>query len=340
MSAGARWGANPSSSKLAEARNSTLVSSINMRSYLLRALRLSCAWVRSLSCTSSSKFSSRTWRVLSIAAFLVNVGNAPFKIDAGAYRAQHFVAGAEDAFEQVKLFRQQLVDARVGFVAAVDEVDDDDIVLLPVAVAAPDALFDALRVPGQVVVDDQRAKLQVDAFGAGLGGDHHRAALLEVLDQGGAGVGGGGVCAAAPVALAPIPVDGLRPGIAVGAVEEHDACAIAGVGHQGQQILLRAPGFGEDDGFLRGAKPLQFGEGALQRGQQCAAFGVVADAAGQRLEAPQFGDFIGDGVALVACGCSGAVIVRAPFVGGCGQGFVVIVQRLVRNIGGIIEQAL
>jgi hypothetical protein len=43
--------------------------------------------------------------------------------------------------------------------------------LLPVAVASSDALLDPLRVPGQVVVDDQRAELEVDALGGGFGGE-------------------------------------------------------------------------------------------------------------------------------------------------------------------------
>ena len=44
--------------------------------------------------------------------------------------------------------------------------------LLPVAMAASDALLHALRVPRQVVVDDKRAELQVDAFRASLRADH------------------------------------------------------------------------------------------------------------------------------------------------------------------------
>jgi hypothetical protein len=39
-------------------------------------------------------------------------------------------------------------------------------------VAATDALLDTLWVPRQVVVDDDRAELKVDALRGGLGGDH------------------------------------------------------------------------------------------------------------------------------------------------------------------------
>ena len=98
-------------------------------------------------------------------------------------RAEHFVGSAEDAVEQAELLGQQLKHAAVGLVALVQEVDDDDVVLLPVAMAAADALLDPLRVPGQIVVDDQRAELQVDAFGRGFGCEHDRRVVAEMLDQ-------------------------------------------------------------------------------------------------------------------------------------------------------------
>jgi hypothetical protein len=50
--------------------------------------------------------------------------------------------------------------------------------------ASADALLDALRVPRQIVVDDERAELQVDALCARLCGDHDLALLAEVVHQG------------------------------------------------------------------------------------------------------------------------------------------------------------
>jgi len=50
-------------------------------------------------------------------------------------------------------FSLRISKVSVSIVVARDEVHDGHIVLLAVAVAAPDTLFDALRVPGQVVVD-------------------------------------------------------------------------------------------------------------------------------------------------------------------------------------------
>ncbi len=56
--------------------------------------------------------------------------------------------------------------------------------------APANALLDALRVPRQVVVDDQVAELQVDPLGGGFGRDHDGRFVAEVFDEGGALVGG------------------------------------------------------------------------------------------------------------------------------------------------------
>ena len=61
---------------------------------------------------------------------------------------------------------------------------------LPETVDAADALFHALRVPGQVVVDQHGAELQVDTFCSGFGSDHRTATLAELIDQGFAPVSG------------------------------------------------------------------------------------------------------------------------------------------------------
>lgn len=104
------------------------------------------------------------------AALLADGEDALFEIDARLDGAQHLVAGAEHAVEELELFRKQFEHAAVGGVALVEKVDDHHVVLLAVAMAAADALFDALGVPGQVVIEHQRAELQVDAFGRRLGG--------------------------------------------------------------------------------------------------------------------------------------------------------------------------
>ena len=265
-----------------------------------------------------------------IAAGLVDGHDATLEIHTRADGAQHLVAGPEHPFEQLELLRQQIVDAAVGLVAAIDEVDHHHVVLLPVAMATADALLDALRIPRQIVVDDQRAELQIDAFGAGLGGDHHRAALAKVLDQRGAGVGGlrAGDAVAAFVALQPVLVDGLGARIAVAAVEQHDALAPARRREQLQEVVLGAPRLGEDDGLPGCAQPFQFGKRLVQRDQQGLALGVLADAAGQCLEAPQLVYLSGDGGTLGFRIVAAVVEVALgrPLVGGFVQGLVVFVQ--------------
>src|SRR5260370_30714625 len=70
------------------------------------------------------------------------------------------------------------------FIVPSDKVYDGNITLLAVAVTAPDALFDTLRVPGQIVVDNSLAKLQVQAFCASLGTHQHLRARAELMYQG------------------------------------------------------------------------------------------------------------------------------------------------------------
>src|SRR5258705_12606184 len=54
------------------------------------------------------------------------------------------------------------------FIVPRDEVDHGDIALLAVPVAAPDALFDPLRIPRKIVGDYGLAELEVQPFCAGL----------------------------------------------------------------------------------------------------------------------------------------------------------------------------
>ena len=100
-----------------------------------------------------------------------------------------------------------------------------------------------------------------------------------MLDQRRTRIGGlgAGDAVGSFVALYPVLVGGLRTGIAVGAVEQDDTVAIGRVGQQAQEVILCAPGFGEDDGLPGRAESIQFGEGLVQGGEQRLAFGVVAD---------------------------------------------------------------
>ena len=96
---------------------------------------------------------------------------------------QDVVGRIEHGAEELQLLAQDLEHQRLRDVALGEEVDDGHVPLLTVAVAATDALLDALRVPGQVVVHDRVAELQVQALGAGLGGDEDDRAGPELVDQ-------------------------------------------------------------------------------------------------------------------------------------------------------------
>ena len=121
--------------------------------------------------------------LLGCAALLVDADDALLKFHAGLDGTDDLVAGSEDAIEELELFREKLVDANIGGVRLVEEVDDNHVVLLAVAVASSDALLDPLRVPGHIVVDDQIAELEIDALGCGFGCNHDAGLIAEVLDK-------------------------------------------------------------------------------------------------------------------------------------------------------------
>ena len=184
----------------------------------------------------------------------------------------------------------------IGGVALVEKVDDDHIELLAVAVASADALLDALRIPRQVVVDDQIAELQIDPFGGGFGGDHDGRFVAEILDEGGAHIGGRRTrdLVRAGVAFEPTPDKSLSIRIGVGAVEKHDLARKFGLSPGSEQIFLGSPGFGEDQGLLlKRRMPLLLlgllggGETASQGGEQYLALRVLDDGLCERVKLAQ-----------------------------------------------------
>src|SRR5690606_40601864 len=98
----------------------------------------------------------------------------PLEVDAVLQRAEDLVRSAEDAVEEVELLLQQLEEACIRRVLAVEEVEHQHVVLLAIAMAPADALLHPLRVPGQVVVHHQVAELEVETFGPCFGGDEDR----------------------------------------------------------------------------------------------------------------------------------------------------------------------
>src|SRR5206468_958210 len=99
--------------------------------------------------------------------------NALLEVYARLNRAEYLVTGTEDAVKETELLIEELVDALVRRVRFVEKVDDNNIELLAVPMASAYALFDALGVPGEVVVHDQVAELKVNALGRGLRGDQY-----------------------------------------------------------------------------------------------------------------------------------------------------------------------
>ncbi len=137
---------------------------------------------------------------------------------------------------------EEFVNALVCGVFLVEEINHDHVVLLPVAVAATDALLYALGVPREVVVDDERAELEVDTLRSSFGRDHDPAFVAEIVHQCGAHVSGAGAgdVIRALVSGNPPGVNFLRAIIGVAAIEEHDAILPLAVREQAQQVFLGA----------------------------------------------------------------------------------------------------
>ena len=125
-----------------------------------------------------------------LAAALVDGRDAFLEIHAGLDGAEHFVAGTKNTFEEFEFLGQKFEDPLVGGVFAIQKIHHHHVVLLAIAMATADALLDALRVPGQVVIHHQGAELEIDALRARLGGDHDAALLAEIVHQCRAHIGG------------------------------------------------------------------------------------------------------------------------------------------------------
>ena len=115
---------------------------------------------------------------------LIDRCDAAFYVHTGFKGSKNFVRSPEHTIEKTELLTEKLEDSLVGLVAAVEEVDDDNIVLLAVPVTPANALFDPLGIPGQVEVHNKRAKLQVDSFGGGFRGDQDCSLVAEMLHDG------------------------------------------------------------------------------------------------------------------------------------------------------------
>src|SRR5438309_9109438 len=135
--------------------------------------------------------------------------------------------------------------------------------------ASADTLFDPLRVPGQIVIYYEIAKLEVDAFRRRLSCDHDGRLIPEIFHDGGPLIGGRrtadtiGTC----VLFQPSLIDISRLLICARAVEQNDLTAELGPFEDTIKILLGAPGLRENERLLlkRGSALILLGFGRSRK---------------------------------------------------------------------------
>lgn len=214
---------------------------------------------------------------------------------------QHLVGGAEYAAEQLELLVEQLVNPHVGGIGFVEKIDDHDIEVLPVSMAPPDALFDALRIPRHIVIDDQRTELQIYSFGGSFGGYHNGRFVAEIIHDSRPLVGRSraGDFRSTLVPLFPRLVNGGGVFVGVGAVEQHDLSFVAPFFEQIEEKILRAARFGKYQSFLRGSECFELGKSLIQPFKKPLRLGVAADFIGEVAEFFDVGDFLPDALDIV-----------------------------------------
>ena len=171
---------------------------------------------------------------------------------------QNVVGRVKDSTEQIQLLAQYLKGQPMRLVVPSDEVDHGDITLLAVPMTAPDALFDALRVPRQIVVDNRLAKLQVQPFCASLGAYEHLRTRAELVHEGkphgDLATRLGSRRKAGAFFLLPSGERLLRTRVIVHAAEQGDVFVAEADGEkQASQVLLGGDRLGEHDGLAAAA---------------------------------------------------------------------------------------
>ncbi len=94
---------------------------------------------------------------------------------------QDHVHFTDDQFEHVEFLVEDFEQV-IFHRAARRKVENAHFAILPDAVNAPDALFDAHRVPGNVEIDHRAAKLEIASFPGGFGGEQHLGVMLEICN--------------------------------------------------------------------------------------------------------------------------------------------------------------
>ncbi len=130
--------------------------------------------------------------------------------------------------------------------------------------------------------------MQVDPLGGGFRGDHDLGPVPEVLHQRRPRIRRAGAGHPVRTLVPPLPlgIDFPRSLVAVGAIEQHNILGVTMLRQQIDQIVLGAPGLGENHRLLR---PAQFGRHAktnLQSLQQRCPLCVLANLHGQLEKRP------------------------------------------------------
>ena len=164
----------------------------------------------------------------------------------------------------------------------VKKVDNNDIVLLPIAVATADALFNTLRIPRQVVVHNQTAKLKIDALRRSLGSDEDARSIAEFLHDGGFHVSLLGARDLPIVGMTSLPltVDSLGDVIIVRTIQKNNLPFVSVVGEQLQEVFLGTARFGEYNSLALTTKLLDLFESLVEGEEKVIALSVLGDTLG------------------------------------------------------------
>jgi hypothetical protein len=182
--------------------------------------------------------------------------------------------------EQIQLLAQDLKGQPMCLIVPGDKIDYGDITLLAVPMTAADALFDALWIPRQIIVDNGLAKLQIQSFCASFGAYKYLRTRAELVYEGKPH----GDLAARPdprrkagaLLLLPSGERFLRTYVIVHAAEQGDVFVAEASGEkQASQVLLGSDRLCKHDGLAAAATVPAEIKNHLDRFLERARLGIV-----------------------------------------------------------------
>ena len=225
-------------------------------------------------------------------ALVKDSADLAFKVEPILDRAENFIAGPENAIEELELTIQQLQDALFSDVALVGEVDHHDVVLLAKTVDTADTLFHALGVPRQVIVDQHGAELKVDALSGSFRSDHDRPMVPEVIHQSFTTIRSRDPSNDIAIFILrhPILIDSSSSRRIVLSIEQDKSLAAPRIAQGLSEVLLGLRRVSENNRFLGGTNFSQFGETSIQCISQVDGLLIDRNGAGQVRKSTQFFD--------------------------------------------------